>query len=144
MRVCFSAGRCIESAHVVQPIGQLDEDDADVLGHGQEHLADVLGLLLFMAVGADLGQLGHAVDELRHFRPEALLDVVEREVRVLGDVVQEGGGDGGVVQAQLGTDEGRADGVVDEASPLLRLCPPCLTQANSKARVMSSSSRSGL
>jgi len=38
---------------------------------------------------AELGQLGDAVDELRHFRSEALLDVVEREVRVLGNVMEE-------------------------------------------------------
>ena len=34
-----------EGAHVVQPVGQLDEDHPDVLRHGDDHLADVLGLL---------------------------------------------------------------------------------------------------
>ena len=33
----------LERPHVVQAIGQLDEHHADVLGHGQEHLAHVLG-----------------------------------------------------------------------------------------------------
>ncbi len=38
-----------DGAHVVQPIGELDEHDTDVLRHRQEHLADVLGLLLLVA-----------------------------------------------------------------------------------------------
>ena len=33
----------LERLHVVQAIGQLDEHDANVLGHRQEHLAHVLG-----------------------------------------------------------------------------------------------------
>ena len=41
-----------EGAHVVQAVGELDEDDADVLGHRQEHLPDVLGLLLLVATGS--------------------------------------------------------------------------------------------
>ena len=39
-----------ERAHVVQPVGQLDEHNADVLAHGQEHLAQRFGLL-FLAGG---------------------------------------------------------------------------------------------
>ena len=29
----------LERAHVVQPVGQLDEDDADVVHHGEHHFA---------------------------------------------------------------------------------------------------------
>ena len=35
-----------QRAHVVEPVGELDDDHPHVLGHGQEHLPDVLGLLL--------------------------------------------------------------------------------------------------
>ena len=42
----------VQRAHVVQAIGELDEDDPDVLRHREQHLADVLGLLLLVAVGA--------------------------------------------------------------------------------------------
>ena len=51
--------------HVVEPVGELDEDDPHVLGHGQQHLPDVLGLLLLDGAGAQLGELRDAVDELR-------------------------------------------------------------------------------
>ena len=88
----------------MQPVGELDQDDADVLRHRQEHLADVLCLLLLVAARAELGQLGDAVDEPGHLRPEALLHVVERVVGVLRDVVQERGLDGDRVEPELGQD----------------------------------------
>ena len=85
----------LEGAHVVQPIGELDDHDPHVLGHGHEHLSDVLGLLLLHRPGAaELRELRDAVDELRHLAAEALLDVGEREVGVLGDVVEQRGGQG--------------------------------------------------
>ena len=39
-----------QRAHVVEPVRELDEDDAQVAGHGQQHLAEVLGLLRAVAV----------------------------------------------------------------------------------------------
>jgi len=39
-------GQCPERPHVVQAVGQLDDHHADVIHHGEEHLAQVLGLLL--------------------------------------------------------------------------------------------------
>ena len=41
-----SAGSRPQRAHVVQPVGQLDDHDADVLRHREEHLAQVLRLHL--------------------------------------------------------------------------------------------------
>ena len=35
----------VERAHIVQTVAQLDEDDASVPRHGDEQLAEVLGLL---------------------------------------------------------------------------------------------------
>ena len=102
-----------ERPHVVEPVGELDEDDPDVLGHRQEHLADVLGLPLLVGVGGELRELRHAVDELGHLRPEALLDVGEAVLRVLGHVVEEGGRDGGRVEAELGERQGGRDRVRD-------------------------------
>ena len=54
-----------DRAHVVQPVDQLDEHDADVLRHRQEHLADVLGLLLLVRPTAERRELGDSVDERR-------------------------------------------------------------------------------
>ena len=100
-----------QRAHVVEPVGELDEDDPDVLGHRQEHLPDVLGLLLLVGMGAELRQLRHAVDEAGDLRPESLLDVDEAVLGVLGHVVEERRLDGDRVDAEVGQDLGRGDRV---------------------------------
>ena len=104
-------GQPVEGPHVVEPIGQLDEDDPDVLGHREEHLPDVLGLLLLVAVGAELRELRDAVDEPGDLGPEPLLDVLEPELRVLGHVVQKRRGDRDRVDPELGDDLGGRDRV---------------------------------
>ena len=105
--------QAVQRAHVVQPVGELDEDDPDVLGHRQQHLADVLGLLLLVAVGAEARQLRDAVDELGDLGAEALLDVGQVVLGVLGDVVEQRGLDRDRVDAELGEDLGRRDRVGD-------------------------------
>ncbi len=102
-----------ERAHVVQPVGELDQHDADVVRHREEHLPDVLGLLLLVGVGREPRQLGDAVDEVRDLGPEALLDVREAVLRVLRDVVEQRGGDGDGVDAELREDLRRRDRVGD-------------------------------
>ena len=56
-------GHRAERAHVVQAVGELDQDDPDVRGHRDHHLAVVLGLRLVARLERDPGQLGHAVDQ---------------------------------------------------------------------------------
>jgi hypothetical protein len=105
----------------VEPVGELDEDDAHVLRHRQQHLPDVLGLLLLEGgVVVQLGQLGDAVDEARDLLAEPLLDLGEAVVRVLGDVVQERRLDRGRVEAEVGHDLRRGDRVRHER---LARCP---------------------
>ena len=70
--------------------------------------------------GGELGQLGHAVDEACDFRAEALLDLGEAVVGVLGDVVEERRLDGDRVEAEVGEDLGRGDRMRDER---LARCP---------------------
>jgi hypothetical protein len=54
----------VHRAHVVQPVGELDEDDADVARHREQHLAERLGLRLLARREAKLVELGEAVDEV--------------------------------------------------------------------------------
>ena len=105
--------QAVQRAHVVEPVRELDQDDPDVLGHREQHLADVLGLLLLVAVGAELRELRDAVDELGDLGPEALLDVGQAVFGVLGDVVQQGGLDGDRLDAQVREDLGGRDRVGD-------------------------------
>src|SRR5687767_396289 len=103
-----------ERAHVVRAVGELDHDDADVAHHRQHHLAEALGLRFLAALELDLVELGHAVDDLGDFLAELLLDLGHRGGRVLDHVVQDGGGDGGAVEVQVGEDVGDRDRVGDE------------------------------
>ena len=102
-----------QGAHVVQTVGQLDEHHADVLGHGQNHLAQAFGLLLLARGEVQARQLGHAVHQLRHFRAEVLLNHLQRApFAVLHTVVQQARRDGRAVHHQFrqrGRDGGRVD-----------------------------------
>ena len=54
----------LHGAHVVEPVGDLDEDHPDVLAHGDEHLPQVLHLLVFLGGVLDAGQLADAFHQV--------------------------------------------------------------------------------
>ena len=68
----------VERPHVVQPIGELDQDDADVIHHRQQHLAEVLGLPLLAGREGDGADLGHALDDVGDLGAEELGDALGR------------------------------------------------------------------
>ena len=94
----------LERAHVVQAVGELDDDHAQIRDHGQQHLADVLGLVVFAVGELDLVELGDAFDDVRDLLAEALGDLAGGDVGVFDGVVQQAGGDGGGVHLELGED----------------------------------------
>ena len=96
-----------EGAHVVEAVRQLDEHDADVLGHGEDHLAERLGLG-FLPVGeVHFIQLGDAVHEIRDLFAELRADGIEGDIgAVLDGIVKEARGNGGWVDHELGEDGG--------------------------------------
>jgi hypothetical protein len=68
-------GHVLQGAEVVQAVRQLDDDDAHVLRHGDEHLAEVLGpLLLPLEVGelVELADLGLPLHDAAHGGPKRL------------------------------------------------------------------------
>ena len=104
----------LDRAQVVEAVGELDQDDAHVLGHRHDHLPVVLGLRLLAGLELDARQLRDAVDELGDLVAELLAQRLELDAGVLDDVVEERGGDGLLVEAQAGEDRGDADGMRDE------------------------------
>ena len=93
----------LECARVMQAVGELDEDNADVLCHGEEHLAQILELLLLLGV-AQHSQSGNTVHQLRDRRAELVFDFLVAELGVLDAVMQEGGADGVGIETHLDHD----------------------------------------
>ncbi len=54
----FVRAQGAQGAHVVGAVGQLDQNDPDILGHRHHHLAEVLGLRLFAIAKFQLVELG--------------------------------------------------------------------------------------
>ncbi len=65
----------VQGAHVVKAVGQLDQDDANVLRHRQQHLAKILGLSIFARLELDLIELGYSVDHVGDGLAEGRLDL---------------------------------------------------------------------
>ena len=124
----FFVRQRIQRAHVVQPVRELDDDDARVLRDGQEQLAIALDLpLLLRSTARQLGDLREAVDDGGDLLPELTLDVGDRDVRVLDDVVDQTTGDGHRVELELGEDLRDLDAVRDERlAGQARLTAVCL------------------
>ena len=90
-------------AHVVRAVGQLDQDDAHVGGHGQQHLAEGLGLVFLPAAELQLVQFGEAVHQFRHRGAELLRQFFLGDAAVLHGVVQQRGHQGRGVEFPFGT-----------------------------------------
>jgi hypothetical protein len=99
----FGAHR-LERAHVVQPVGELDQDDAHIARHRQQHLAEVLGLGFGVRLEFDLVELGYAVHQLGHWFSEVARDLGLGDRGVLHHVMQERGGERLRIEVPLGED----------------------------------------
>ena len=92
----------VQRAHIVQAVGQLDHEHPDVMAHGQNHLADVFGLRLFLVLKADEADLGHAVHNVGHFFAEIVVDFLDGGLGVLHRVMQQARGHRRLVKAHVG------------------------------------------
>jgi len=101
----------MQGAHVVQTIGELDQQHAHVVGDREQELAQVLRLLRLLSHQIEFLQLGEALDQTADLRAEQAVDLRPRRFGVLDRVVQEGGRDGGVIELEIGEDRGDFDRV---------------------------------
>ena len=97
-----------QRAHVVQPVSKLDDDDADVVAHREEHSPKILRLLIFAALEVELVELGHALDEHYDRVSELLIEFLFGDGRVLDYVMQKRGYDRIRVKPEI--DENLGDG----------------------------------
>ena len=130
----LGVGLVLEGAHIVQPVAQLDEDDPHVLGHGHEHLAQVLHLLVLPGGILHPGELGDALHQVGDLGGEQPGDVVVGGVGVLNAVVEQGRDDGVLVQLQLVDDLRHGDGVDDIGLPAFAQLGPVVVVGIFKGR----------
>ena len=103
-----------EGAHVVQAVGHLDEDDADVFRHGEQQPAEVLGLGRCLVAEDTARNLGEPVDNRGYLFAEVVFDVFDRILRVFDHVVEQSGAyRGGAQPYLLAHDAGHGNGVED-------------------------------
>ena len=91
----------LHGAHVVEPVGDFDEDDADVLAHGHQHLPQVLHLLLLLGGVVDAGQLADALHQIGDGGGKQLGQLLVGGLGILNGVVQQRRHNGFAVQMQL-------------------------------------------
>ncbi len=96
----------LQGSHVVKPVGQLDDYDPDIPGHGKKHLAEIFHLLLGRAFDSIARYLGQAVDHLGDFLTEIFVYLVHGGSGVLDNVVQQPRGDRLRVHMEFGQYEG--------------------------------------
>ena len=114
-------GHRLDRAHVVQTVGELDQDDPHVGGHRHHHLAVVVGLGLVAGLEGDVRELRDAVDDPRDLLAEALSHLLDRGRGVLDRVVQQRRTERLRVQAHRGADPRHTDRMHDEV--LARFAP---------------------
>ena len=104
MRSIWLGRQVLDGSHVVKPVGELDEDDADVLDDGQEHLAEVLRLLALLALELEARDLRDAVHEFGYLVPELGRKSGKVDLALFDDVVKKARGDRRRVELELGED----------------------------------------
>ena len=75
MRCALVGRHVLERAHVVQAVGELDQQDADILGHGEQQLAQIFGLGGFLGDQVEARDLGQPVDQRGDLVAEFFLDL---------------------------------------------------------------------
>ena len=103
-----------EGPHIVQTVGQFDQNDPDIPGHGEDHLPEGLRLG-FLPVGEiQLVQLGDAVHEIGDLLAELRADRIQGDaLAILDGIVQEARGDRRGIDHEIGEDGGDEPGMAE-------------------------------
>jgi hypothetical protein len=96
----------VQRAHVVQAVGELDQDNADILGHGKRHFLEVFGLRFGAGGKVDLGKLADTVNQFGNRIAELPGERLLANAGILNDVVQERGDQALRIHVHVGEDAG--------------------------------------
>ena len=90
--------------HVVQAVGELDQEHADVVGDRQQQLAQILGLLGLARHQFEPLQLCQPLHQRADLVSEDGVDLGAGGLGILDGIVQQRGHDGGIVELEVGED----------------------------------------
>ncbi len=96
----------MQRAHIVQSVGEFDQQHANVIRNGEQELAQVFRRAFVVGLRLNLRQFGDAINQSRDLRAEFDLDFLHRGQRILHRVVEQGGDDGFLIQFQVGHQTG--------------------------------------
>ncbi len=115
----------IERAHVVQPVGELDQQHAHVIGNRQQKPAQIFRLLGFLGDEIELLELGQSLDQRADVGTEQRVDLGARGCGILNGVMQKRRGDGCIVHFEVGENGRHLDRVgkigIAGGAPLLAM-----------------------
>ena len=100
-----------QGPHIVDAVGQLHQDDADILHHGQQHFAEALRLPVLGREEIQLAQLGDAVHAARHVFAEFLAHLFPGDAGVFHHVVKQSRLHGDDIHAHVRQDMGHHEWV---------------------------------
>jgi hypothetical protein len=102
-----------QRAHVMQAIGQLHEDNADIAYHGKQHLAEILGLGFCLGFKFNLGQLADTVDQFCNLAAKFGSNLLLDHRCIFNYIMQNGGNNRFMIKAQISKNPGGGNGVID-------------------------------
>lgn len=88
----------------MQAVGQLDQDHADIAGHGHGHLLEVFGLGFGLGLEVHLGQFADPVDQFGHGFAELRTERFFGDAGVLDHVMQHRSHQALMVHVHVGKD----------------------------------------
>ena len=95
----------------MQTVGELHHHHANIVDHGEQHLADVFGLAIFRSEQIELADFGDAFDQAGNIRAELLRNFLDGLFGVFDDVVEDRGAERGDVELHVREQVGDFDGM---------------------------------
>ena len=90
-----------QRSHIVQTVGDLDQDNPDIITHRQQQLAEILRLGRGLATKNTTGDLRQSIDNLGDLVAKHITDILYRIFRILDDIMKQGGTDRSGAQSHL-------------------------------------------
>ena len=106
----FLRCQCLQGAHIMQPVGQLNEHHANILRHSHKHLAQALHLGIAFSDLLKPGglhlrryfvQSRHSLDQLCHLRAKTTFNLRERNPAVLRHVMEQCSSNRGFIELKV-------------------------------------------